>query len=192
MDNHKELINRLHLDSRLKLEDIPDLDLYMDQVIQLFENKFSASKRREDEKVLTKTMINNYAKGKLFFPVENKKYSKEHLIMISLIYQMKGALSISDVQLTLERLNQKITGEEFDIKPVYESVLKLSKANAARMNNLMADHLQEVDTEVEQLNDPEKDYLEKLLLIETFTEMSNLYRKSAEKLVDDLMDGKEE
>ena len=43
----------------------------MDQVIQLFESKLSEQKRNDDEKILTKTMINNYAKGKVI--IANKK-----------------------------------------------------------------------------------------------------------------------
>lgn len=89
MQNIDELLEKLYLDTQLTIEEIPDIDLYMDQVIQLFENKFSQTKRNDEEKILTKTMINNYAKGKLFFPVKNKKYSKEHIMLISMIYQMK-------------------------------------------------------------------------------------------------------
>ena len=60
-----EILNGLILENNIKLDEIPEIDLYMDQVIQLFESKLSAQKRNEDEKILTKTMINNYAKGKL-------------------------------------------------------------------------------------------------------------------------------
>ncbi|MBU5453961.1 DUF1836 domain-containing protein, partial [Caproiciproducens sp. MSJ-32] len=59
-----ELFNSLNLNKQISLEELPELDLYMDQVIQLFDNKFKDSKRKEDDKALTKTMINNYSKGK--------------------------------------------------------------------------------------------------------------------------------
>lgn len=42
--------------------------------------------RIDDEKVLIKIMINNYVKGKLFIFIKNKKYLKEYMILISLIY----------------------------------------------------------------------------------------------------------
>ena len=99
-----EILNSLKLGSNIKLDEIPEIDLYMDQVIQLFESKLSEQKRNEDEKILTKTMINNYAKGKLLLPIKNKKYSKEHIILMSLIYNLKGALSINDIKLSLEKL----------------------------------------------------------------------------------------
>ena len=65
-----EILNNLQLESNIKLDEIPEIDLYMDQVIQLFESKLSEQKRKEDEKILTKTMINNYAKGKLLLPIK--------------------------------------------------------------------------------------------------------------------------
>ncbi len=81
MKNLQELLNDMHLNTNMKIEEIPDLDLYMDQVIQLFENKYASSKRYAEDKILTKTMINNYAKGQLFYPINNKKYSKNQFVV---------------------------------------------------------------------------------------------------------------
>ena len=57
--------------------DIPNIDLYMDQVTTFMEEHLRSSKRYEDDKVLTKTMINNYAKNNLLPPPVKKKYSKD-------------------------------------------------------------------------------------------------------------------
>ena len=65
--------------------DIPDIDLYMDQVTTFMETKLSSFKRNHDDKVLTKTMINNYAKAKLFPPPIKKKYNKNHIMMLIII-----------------------------------------------------------------------------------------------------------
>ena len=94
----KDILDKLILENGIELDEFPELDLYMDQVIQLFENTMSPLKRNEEEKILTKTMINNYAKGKLLFPINNKKYSKEHLILMAFIYNLKGTLSINDIK----------------------------------------------------------------------------------------------
>ena len=50
--------------------DIPNIDLYMDQVTTYLNGKFNTSKRHDDDKLLTKTMINNYAKSRLLPPPE--------------------------------------------------------------------------------------------------------------------------
>jgi DNA-binding transcriptional MerR regulator len=185
MEQIKELIKQLDPNQNIYLEDIPRIDLYMDQVIQLFETNFKSSKRNENEKILTKTMINNYAKGKLFIPVKNKKYSKDHIMLISLIYQLKGALSIGDIKMTLDGINEKATLEDFDLEQFYKSYLALFEINTENFKEALQEKVDDVQVEISQV-DKDAEYLEKVLLIASFVNMSNLYRKAAEKLVDTL------
>ncbi|WP_080875182.1 DUF1836 domain-containing protein [Oceanobacillus timonensis] len=184
MDIKKQL-EGLHLENQLKPEEIPDLDLYMDQVIQLFENKYASSKRYEEDKVLTKTMINNYAKAKLFFPIENKKYSKDHLFLISMIYQMKSVLSIKDIGKTFAKANQRIADEDFDLEKFYANYMYLMDKNVAGFEEYIAEQEKIFETELDKdiVNDT---YLQQVLLITSLTGMSNFYRRAAEKLVDQL------
>ncbi|MFJ5758698.1 DUF1836 domain-containing protein [Neobacillus sp. NPDC093182] len=191
MEKMKEILEQLGLETNLSLDEIPNIDLYMDQVIQLFENKFTDSKRNDEEKVLTKTMINNYAKGKLIFPIKNKKYSKEHLILISLIYQLKGALSINDIQVTLDGLNKRIMKEDIEIDSFYNSYLALSQKNAADFHEDINERVKNVNEEVAKMEDRNSPYLEQVLMISSLVHMSNLYRKVAEKLVDEIVVDKE-
>lgn len=184
MENINHLIETLGLDKKLTLEEIPQIDLYMDQVIQLFESKFADAKRNEEDKVLTKTMINNYAKGKLLFPIKNKKYSKEHLILISLIYQLKGALSINDIKITLDGINEKIIGEDFQLESFYTSYLHLITKNVEDFKESIIGQSNVVNKEVGSLNNIEN--LDKVLMIASLVQMSNLYRRAAEKLVDEI------
>ena len=73
----------------IKPEDIPNIDLYMDQVTTFMEKNLSATKRYDEDKILTKTMINNYAKNNLLPPPVKKKYSKEHVLVMIFIYYFK-------------------------------------------------------------------------------------------------------
>jgi hypothetical protein len=187
MEKINEILEGLGLESNLKLDEIPNIDLYMDQVIQLFENKFADSKRNDEEKILTKTMINNYAKGKLIFPIKNKKYSKEHLILMSLIYQLKGALSINDIQTTLDGINKRIIKEDIEIDSFYKSYLNLSQRNVADFNEEINERIKDVNEEVSKMEDRNAPYLEQVLMISSLVHMSNLYRKVAEKLVDEIV-----
>jgi hypothetical protein len=152
----------------------------MDQVIQLFESKFDEGKRNDQDKVLTKTMINNYAKGKLLFPIKNKKYSREHLILISLIYQLKGALSINDIKITLDGINEKIMIEDFQLETFYNNYLHLITKNVEDFKA----SIKEQSIEVSNLNN--KENLDRVLMITTLAHMSNLYRRAAERLVDEI------
>ncbi|MEH7458116.1 DUF1836 domain-containing protein [Bacillus sp. JJ1127] len=185
MENIKNLLETLHLEKNITLEDIPNVDLYVDQVVQLFENNYGDTTRTEDEKVLTKTMINNYAKGKLFIPIKNKKYSKEHMILISLIYQLKGALSINDIKSSLANLNETLLNDHtFELDTLYKDFLNLTETNVENFKR-------DVDTRVAEVKATasfEDKELEKFLLLTSFVTMSNMYRRLAEKLVDDLKD----
>lgn len=186
MENNKDILDGIQLNSQLSLEEIPDLDLYMDQVIQLFENKFGILKRDENEKVLTKTMINNYAKGKLFFPIENKKYSKVHMMLIAMIYQMKGALSINDVKVTLDPLNTMITEEGFDLTDLYKRYVQMADESMGQLKDEMSLLSEEVTKHIVALDSEKSDYLTQLLLVASFVNMSNYYRRAAERIVDNI------
>ncbi|WP_042357053.1 DUF1836 domain-containing protein [Bacillus rubiinfantis] len=191
MEAIEKIIEQLDLEANLTVDEIPKIDLYMDQVIQLFENKFANAKRNDEEKVLTKTMINNYAKGKLIFPIKNKKYSKEHLILISLIYQLKGGLSISDIKTTLDDFNKRIVNGELDVDSFYTSYLNLTERNVADFKHDIVQRVQEVKEEMTDGQDETSAHLEQVLMIAALVHMSSLYRKVAEKLVDGITIEKE-
>ena len=78
-------------------EDIPNIDLYMDQVTSFMDEQLSSSKRYDDDKILTKTMINNYAKNNLLPPPVKKKYSKEHVVVMIFIYYFKNLSLFSKI-----------------------------------------------------------------------------------------------
>lgn len=113
----------------IKLEDIPNIDLYMDQVTTFMDKKLKSTTRNpEDDKILTKTMINNYAKNDLLPPPEKKKYSKEHILLLIFIYYYKGILTINDIQTLLNPLTEHFfQNEEFGLGNVYKEVFSLEK-----------------------------------------------------------------
>lgn len=175
-----DVLNELHLDNQLTPDKIPSIDLYMDQVIQLFERTFESSTRNEEEKVLTKTMINNYAKGKLLFPIQQKKYSKEHLLLISLIYQLKGTLSINDIKTTLSGVNEQI--EDIDLESFYKEFLTVAADNVKQGQTDIGSRIEDITVRTGELSH--------VMQILALVHMSNLYRKTAEKLVDQLAENK--
>lgn len=182
MENRTEPFDKRAFQSQIQVEDIPRIDLYIDQVIQLFETGFAESKRNNEEKILTKTMINNYAKGKLFYPPHNKKYSRNHIMLISLIYQMKSVLSINDIKQVLDGINEKAVQKGLDLQPFYESYLHLQKGNV----EIFAEELKRQEEEVaKQMHEAgETEEFERVLLIASLVHTSNLYKRAAEKLLD--------
>ncbi|WP_024614089.1 DUF1836 domain-containing protein [Clostridium sp. Ade.TY] len=177
-----ELIDELHLENNIKLDEIPEIDLYMDQVIQLFEGKYNEAKRNEEDKVLTKTMINNYAKGKLLMPIKNKKYSKEHLILMSLIYNLKGALSLSDIKSSVNNIVENFDNEEkCHLREIYRNYLNQYNNDIESFKEDALIKEKSIKEEVKEDNDFE----EKFLLLCSMVNMSNMYRRLSEKLIDE-------
>lgn len=176
-----EFVNDINLNQDINLNDIPDLDLYMDQVIQLFENKLSGLKRNSEDKVLTKTMINNYAKSKLLMNVKSKKYSKDHLILMSLIYDLKGILSISDIKLLLDNIVKKYdSDEDYDLKGLYEKYIDIKASDSDIVRDLVENKIGKLS-----INSDEKTFEEKFLIITSLINISNMYRRIGEKLIDE-------
>ncbi len=183
-----QLLNEMEFENGIKLDEMPELDLYMDQVIQLFEGKLSTLKRNEDEKILTKTMINNYAKGKLLLPIKNKKYSKEHLILMSFIYNLKGALSISDIKSSLNEIvenyedNDKL---EQPLRELYNCYLEESKADIEVFKEAVSNKIDKVEKIIDREDKLSIDYHKKFLLLCSMVNMSNMYRRMSENIIDE-------
>lgn len=119
----------------IRPKEIPGIDLYMDQVTTFMEEHLHTSKRYAEDKILTKTMINNYAKNHLIPPPEKKKYSREHMLLLIYIYYYKGILSIGDIQKLLEPLTERYfhSKEPLNMQSIYEEVFSLEKSQVEKM-----------------------------------------------------------
>ena len=126
----QDLFAYLDRQTHVQPEEIPNIDLYMDQVTTFMEEHLKNTRRYEEDKVLTKTMINNYAKNNLLPPPVKKKYSKEHMLMLIFIYYFKNILSIKDIETMLEPITDKYfdTDQDFDITSIYKEVCELEKS----------------------------------------------------------------
>ena len=108
--------------------DVPDIELYMDQVTTFMDTHLGSSPQDTDEKVLTRTMINNYAKNKLIPPPIKKKYTKNHIFLLIYIYYFKNILSISEIQSLLKPLTEEFfeTGgdDAVNFTTIYDALLR--------------------------------------------------------------------
>jgi len=112
--------------------DVPNIDLYMDQVTSFMEDQLKSSKRYDEDKVLTKTMINNYAKSELLPAPVKKKYSKEHLLLLTFIYYFKNILTMKDIELLLKPITEKYfqADSKVTITSIYDEVCTFEKEHA--------------------------------------------------------------
>ena len=203
-----KIIETLKLDEVIEPQSIPNLDLYMDQVITLFEEKLAHTKRNEEDKLLTKTMINNYAKDKLLMPAKKKKYTREHIILMILLYEMKQILTISDIKTLFgiivkeDRVDAKRLEEIYqiyltlkkkgidDFKEQVEKV-KVSLNQQLEESNLIPLELKQVgelDSELAENRETDekvKPKIEDMLMVIMLTQRANYYKRLAEKIIDE-------
>ena len=166
--------------------DIPDISLYMDQVTTYMDEHLKQSRRRDEDKILTKTMINNYAKNKLLPPPEKKKYSKEHIMLLILIYYYKGTLSLQDIQAILQPIGDRYFHAESDrsIDDLYAEIVRM---NRDRQKDFREDVNDMVDTAADYFSDAkdeEREFLRVLAMINMLSYDVFVRRMLIEKLID--------
>ena len=106
-------------DASLRSEDIPAIDLYLDQIMSLVADAQSHGAAHFAERQLTKTMINNYSKDGLIMPVKGKKYTKEHIVQMLLVYSLKNTLSMTEIK----RVLVDLYGKEVPLIDCYDDYL---------------------------------------------------------------------
>lgn len=114
-------------DTDLYPQDIPSIDLYLDQITSLVDEKRKEGSPRFADRALTKTMINNYSKDGLLSPIKGKKYTKEQILQMLLVYEMKNTLSIGEIKRVLQNVYSLPEYDSKTIETVYERYLNLKR-----------------------------------------------------------------
>ncbi|MBQ2945371.1 MAG: DUF1836 domain-containing protein [Clostridia bacterium] len=84
--------------------EIPDIGLYMDQVIRLMDDYLSAFESEEsDDKLITPSMINNYVKMGIIPAPDKKKYNRLHVALLIVVCVLKQIMSIADIKIILDK-----------------------------------------------------------------------------------------
>ncbi len=80
-----------------RYDEIPDIDLYMDQLLAYIDKVLSPLLITSNEKTLTTSMVNNYVKQGVLPPTVKKRYSREHVIILIEICLAKQIYSIQEI-----------------------------------------------------------------------------------------------
>ena len=176
----------------VRSEDIPNIELYMDQVTTFMDSRLkNAARNPEVDKILTKTMINNYAKNNLLPPPVKKKYSKEHVVVMIFIYYFKTILSIKDIETILTPITEKYfdTDSAVDVASIYEEVCDTAKSQIQNLKDEVREAYetsQNTFKDMEGLSDSDREYLQLFSLISSLS--FDVYAKKAliERIIDEL------
>jgi len=172
----------------IKPETIPNIELYMDQVTTFMDSNLQDSKRRNEDKILTKTMINNYAKNNLLPPPVKKKYSKDHMLMLIFIYYLKNILSISDIRTLLTPLSEKYFNSDsgLTLEEIYQSIFQLEKE---QFHSLVKDVLKKFDRSKEMFlkeSEEEQGFLQTLSFVSMLSFDVYVKKQMIERIIDEM------
>lgn len=180
--------DELFLTDEIKLSDIPDIELYMEQILGFLDKKLGHLKRSEDDKVFTKTMINNYTKAGLLHPPKNKKYNKEHIILLILAYNLKNILTITDIRTLVAPILNDINSRDDDIIPledIYATYLEIKEDEFEEFCGTFNERFKLIEEKTKNINDERnQDLAEIFLTVLMLTAQANAAKRLAEKIID--------
>lgn len=195
MDIDKEQIKRQIREwvkqGYVRPDEIPKVELYAEQVTTFMDRYLSGYKRSDEDKTLTKTMINNYTKNDLLPPPVKKRYNADHIILLIIIYYMKNVISIGDIKsLFVPLLDEFYSDGNGDagthatpLMDMYESLYKLEKKQYFETEKSILKTLELSETDY-----PEKDneYLKNFIFLSLLGYDIFTKRKVMEHLIDEM------
>lgn len=184
-----QLIEAVSKNENIDIKDIPDLELYMEQVTGFMDEKLKNSKRNPEDKVLTKTMINNYTKAGILMPPKKKKYDKEHIILMILVYNLKQILSLEDIKkLFAPILNDMETTEDdiLSIEDIYDIFNTLKIEETKMVKPLIERNMDEIEEKTKNIIDSQmRNEAEMFLLVINLIAQANALKTLSEKIIDE-------
>ncbi|MCB2293216.1 DUF1836 domain-containing protein [Clostridium algoriphilum] len=193
MNYNKESLNKLVEEitgsKDISIVEIPCVDLYMDQVTTFFNEKLGSLKRNEDDKILTKTMINNYTKGKVLMPAKNKKYTNEHIILLTLIYNMKQTISINDINTIFDPIIdlKALKSIRIPLEDLYNNFLDIKEVQNKEFARDINKDTEYIKEKIDEMGKEDGELIELILMVLLLINKANLQKRMAEKLIDSFL-----
>ena len=114
-----------------RYDEIPDIDLYMDQLLVYIDKVLAPLSVNQQEKILTTSMVNNYVKQGILPATVKKRYSRDHVVILIEICLAKQLYSIGEIGKLIV-----VQNANFDMRTSYnyictelENTLKSTFAN---------------------------------------------------------------
>ena len=177
----------------ISISDIPDIELYMDQVTTFIDNKLGYHKRTLKDKILTKTMINNYTKSKILLPSKKKRYNRQHMIQLILIYYLKQILSINDINILFEPLFKNMAASKVGtdyLSSLYNGFLQVKDNSTEDFEKVLSQKLKLIEDKTQEFPDESKETSRILLTVLMLVATASVQKRMAEKIIDDYLQKK--
>lgn len=165
-------------EAELCAEDIPAIDLYVDQITNLVSERLKSGSERYYDRQLTKTMINNYSKDGLITPVKGKKYNKEQIIQILTVYTLKNTLSIGEIKRLLQGAYSTEGFDGESLIRLYDEYLEIKDENRQLSREIL-------DTLMEMHQLEPSDERGFMLTVGALLSLSAFLRQIAQAMIDE-------
>lgn len=190
----EEMLKRLSGIEYISPDEVPNIALYMDQVTTFMDAQLCASKRHPEDKILTKTMINNYTKNNLLPPPVKKKYSPEHMLLLIFIYYLKSFLSITDIQQLLTPLTQRYFSAkgEVTLEKIYQEIVSIERKQKKVVKTDIEAKLQYASECFADFGEKDRDFLSLYALISMLSFDIYAKKQMIERIIDSMSDEEKE
>lgn len=183
-----ELTQKIRESNKIPIETIPEIELYMDQMLTFLNQHLQLPGKASDGQGFTKTMINNYTKDRILIPPKNKKYAKQHMLLLILIYNLKGILSIADIKRLFEPILRDLDTPDDDLIPleeIYVTYLELIETHLNDFSENFAQNLSFIDNKTKNIEGDTNANVAKLFLsVLVLIAQANLSKKMAELIIE--------
>ena len=184
----KKIIEEYLKGSQIGIDDYPDFELYVDQASTFMSQKLSAYKKNDKDQAITNTMIRNYTKHKMMPSPSNRKYSREHLILLSMIFYLKRSFQMDEIESLMKPLIENFNSEfdeKIDFATIYQGILDAQKKERSRLHDELKDEIESIKNSLNRSDLSDDDMLEVFMLITSLSMKADAHRHLAERLLDE-------
>lgn len=165
---------------------LPDMDLYIDQVSSVFQKFLDKLDGSLADKYVTKPMINNYAKRGLIARPDGKRYTRDHMVMIAMVIYLRSIFKMEDISKIMKPLIESYNSE-FDeaISPevVYALAQEATEKNRVEFFSGIDDSVSVIKKNIEETDIADDQRMEVLVLILTLAMRAEMEKYLAERLM---------
>lgn len=171
---------------KICVNDFPDMEIYMDQAETLLNRELGIYRKSEKDKVITKTMIGNYVKHSMLPRPVNKKYSKDHLILLTLIFYLKGMFQMEEIEKIVKPLIDNYNSEfddKIDLEALYGCILEVQSAEEDELSRSVNRIIEDSKYQLREAQLSDDDMLELFMLIVNLSMKADAQKFLAHKLL---------
>lgn len=184
----KKVVDEFINDNKEKEMDFPEIDLYVDQAASYLNRKLALFDTDEKEEIITKAMISNYTKHGIIPRPIQKKYSREHLLFLNMVYYLKGMFQMSEIRRLMKPIIKNYNSEldeKIDLMGVYRTIVDLQNVEKKNMEKNIWDNIESIKTSLEEKDMSDDDLLEIFTIIMSLAIKADAQKYLAKRLLNE-------